>query len=128
MTYQFLYLKNITFLPSDPYCYKIENIKHLIDCLEIYFEKIIYKEELLKSVEQAWNIVYEPEHPRSMSEAIKTQKERYGIDMTDILSSIIHELWQDKTGINNPTYIEIIKYLNNDLPVYEIGSKKLILK
>lgn len=48
--------------------------------------------------------------------------------MRDVLSSIIDELWQEKTKITNPTYIEIIKYLNNDLPVYEIGLEKVIKK
>ena len=48
--------------------------------------------------------------------------------MRDVLSFLIHELQEDKTGINNPTYIKIIEYLNKDLPVYEIGSKKLIKK
>lgn len=41
---------------------------------------------------------------------------------------MIHELWEGKTGISNPTYIEIIEYLNKDLSVYEIGSKELIKK
>ena len=56
------------------------------------------------------------------------QRKRYGIDMRDILSLIIHELWEDKTGITDPTYLAIIKYLNKDLPVYEIGQKELVKK
>lgn len=120
-------LKNISFLSGDPYCYTPKALNHLLDCLEIYFDKKIYRKELLKSVEQAWEIAYESVRP-SITLAIKSQQKRYGIDMRDILSSIIHELWEDKTGIDNPTYIEIIKYLNKDLPVYEIGSKKLIKK
>ena len=82
---------------------------------------------ILISVEQAWNIAYESERP-SITVAVKEQRKRYGRDMRDVLSFLIHELWEDKTGINNPTYIKIIEYLNKDLPVYEIGSKKLIKK
>jgi len=120
-------LKDIPFLPGDAHCYTPKAINHLLDCLEIYFDKKICREELLKSVGQAWDIAYESSRP-SITSAVKEQRKRYGIDMKDVLSSIIHELWEDKTGINNPTYIEIIKYLNKDLPVYEIGSKKLIKK
>ncbi|MGM9834793.1 MAG: hypothetical protein ACI31M_03340 [Bacilli bacterium] len=120
-------LKDISFLPGDSYCYTPKALNHLLDYLEIYFDKKIYRKELLKSVEQAWNIANESERP-SITVAIKSQKERYGVDMRDILSSIIHELWEDKTSINNPTYIEIIKFLNKDLSIYEIGSKKLIKK
>jgi len=120
-------LKDISFLPGDQHCYTIKSINHLLDCLEVYFDKKINREELLKSVEQAWDIAYNIERT-SITTAIKKQKEKYGIDMRDVLSSIIQELWQEKTKINNPTYIDIIKYLNKDLPVYEIGSKKLIKK
>lgn len=118
-------IKDIPFLPGDHYCYKVKSINHLLDCLEIYFNKKIYRKELLNSVEQAWNIAYEEERP-SITLAVKEQKKRYGIDMKDILSAIIHELWEEKTKINNPTYIDIIKYINTDLPIYEIDSKKLI--
>lgn len=120
-------LKDISFLPGDEYCYTINSLNHLLDCLEIYFNKKINREKLLKSTEQAWNIAYESERT-SITTAVKEQKERYGIDMRDVLSSIIDELWQEKTKITNPTYIEIIKYLNNDLPVYEIGLEKVIKK
>jgi len=120
-------LKDISFLPGDHYCYTSKSLNHLLDCLEIYFEKKIYRNELLKSIEQAWDIAYESERP-SITQSVKFQKERYGIDMRDVLSSVIHKLWENKIGINNPTYIEVIKYLNNDLPVYEISSKKLIKK
>ena len=120
-------LKDVSFLPGDEYCYTVKSLNHLLNCLEIYFNKKINREKLLESAEQVWNIAYELERP-SITQAIKCQKERHGIDMRDILSSIIHELWQDKTKINNPTYIDIIRYLNKDLPVYEIGSKELIKK
>ena len=120
-------LKDISFLPGDDYSYTPKDLNHLLDCLEIYFDKKIDREELLISVEQAWNIAYESERP-SITVAVKEQRKRYGRDMRDVLSFLIHELWEDKTGINNPTYIKIIEYLNKDLPVYEIGSKKLIKK
>lgn len=120
-------LKDISFLPGDDYYYTPKALNHLLDCLEIYFDKKIDREELLISVEQAWNIAYESERP-SITVAVKEQRKRYGRDMRDVLSFLIHELWEDKTGINNPTYIKIIEYLNKDLPVYEIGSKKLIKK
>lgn len=120
-------LKDISFLPGDSYCYKPKALNHLIDCLEVYFDRKVDREELLKSVEQAWDIACESERP-SITVAVREQKERYGRDMRDVLSFMIHELWQDKTGINDPTYIEIIKYLNKDLPVYEIGTKKLLQK
>lgn len=120
-------LKDISFLPGDEYCYTIKAINHLLDSLEIYFGKKINREELLLSVEQAWNIAYESERP-SITAAVMEQRKRYGIDMRDILSLIIHELWEDKTGITDPTYLAIIKYLNKDLPVYEIGQKELVKK
>lgn len=120
-------LKDISFLPGDGYCYTPKALNHLLDCLETYFDRKIDRKELLISVEQAWNIAYESERP-SITEAVKEQRKRYGRDMRDVLSLMIHELWEGKTGISNPTYIEIIKYLNKDLPVYEIGSKKLIKK
>ena len=120
-------LKDISFLPGDGHCYTPKALNHLLDCLETYFDRKIDRKELLNSVEQAWHIAYESERP-SITAAVKEQRKRYGIDMRDVLSLIIHELWEGKTGISNPTYIEIIKYLNKDLPVYEIGSKKLIKK
>lgn len=120
-------LKDISFLPGDEYCYTVKSLNHLLNCLEIYFKKKINRKKLLESTEEVWNIAYELER-LSIAQAIKCQKERHGIDMRDILSSIIHELWEDKTKIDNPTYIDIIRYLNKDLPVYEIGSKELIKK
>lgn len=120
-------LKDISFLPGDEYCYTVKSLNHLLNCLEIYFNKKINRKKLLESTEEVWNIAYGLER-LSITQAIKCQKERHGIDMRDILSSIIHELWEDKTKINNPTYIDIIRYLNKDLPVYEIGSKELIKK
>lgn len=120
-------LKDISFLPGDQYCYTIKSLNHLLDCLEIYFDKKINREKILESTKQVWDIAYESERP-SITQAIASQKERYGIDMRDVLSSIIHELWEEKTKINNPTYIDIIRYINKDLPVYEIGSKELIKK
>lgn len=120
-------LKDISFLPGDEYCYTFKSLNHLLNCLEIYFNKKINRKKLLESTEEVWNIAYELER-LSITQAIKCQKERHGIDMRDILSSIIHELWEDKTKIDNPTYIDIIRYLNKDLPVYEIGSKELIKK
>ena len=120
-------LKDVPFLPGDPYCYTPKALNHLLECLETYFCKTIDKDKLLKSLAQAWDIANESMRP-SITTAIRTQKERYGVDLKDVLSSLIQELWEDKTGINSPTYIDIIKYLNKDLPVYEISSKKLIKK
>lgn len=120
-------IKDISFLPGDASCYTTKAINHLIDCLEIYFDERIDRRELLESVEQAWSIANESVRP-SITSAVKEQNKRYGKDMRDVLSSIIHELWEYKTSINNPTYLEIIKYLNADLPIYEIGQKELIKK
>ena len=84
-------LKDISFLPGDDYSYTPKDLNHLLDCLEIYFDKKIDREELLISVEQAWNIAYESERP-SITVAVKEQRKRYGRDMRDVLSFLIHEL------------------------------------
>ena len=34
-------IKDISFLPGDAYCYTTKSINHLLDCLEIYFDKRI---------------------------------------------------------------------------------------
>lgn len=118
-------IKNISFLSGDHFCYKEKNINHLIDCLENYFSKKIDRQPLLTSLSQAWCIADELESA-SITSAIRIQKERYGIDMRDELALLIHKLWEDKTQIENPTYIDIIRYLNDDnLPIYEIGRKQL---
>lgn len=119
-------IKNISFLSGDHFCYKEKNINHLVDCLENYFSKKIDREPLLISLSQAWSIADELESA-SITSAIRIQKERYGTDMRDELAILMHKLWEEKSKIENPTYYDIIKYLNNDnLPIYEIGTKKLI--
>lgn len=117
-------ISEISFLPGDQYCYSKNSINHLLDCIEKYFGKKIDRTRLLLSVNNAWEIA--KKNKISITQAISTQRELYGIDMRDILSDILSELWQGKYGINDPTYIDIISKINKDrYPVYEIGEKKL---
>lgn len=114
---------NIPFLPGDSYCYTETQINHLIDCMEAYFNKKIFRDELLASVKQAWQIRNER---CSITSAVALQKERHGIDMKDILSKLINGLWQEKLKVENPSYIDVINYINNDIqPIYEINQKTL---
>lgn len=120
-------LGDIPFLPGDVYCYKSNSVSHLIDCLENYFSKKIDRLELLSKTEELWDIYYKEMECPSICGAIKIQKARYGVDMKDILSLMIKQLWTDRTGIIEPTYMDIIKYINkNNLPIYEIGRQKII--
>lgn len=111
-------LSEVSFLPGDAYCYTEKSINHLMDGIENYFKKKVDRTVLLESVKQAWNICYET-----------FEKERYGVDMRDVLASIMENLWREKTKIDNPKYIDILNYINHDrYPIYEINSKKLVRK
>lgn len=116
---------NIPFLPGDAYCYTETQINHLIDCMEIYFNKKIFRDELLDSVKQVWQ-VYSNRERCSIASAVSFQKEKYGIDLKDVLSKIINDLWQEKLQVENPSYLDVINYINSDIqPIYEIKQKCL---
>lgn len=118
-------LKDIPFLPNDPHSYTLESINHLLDFLDNYFNTSIDRTKLLNATAEAWHIANEFSRP-VISSALEIQKTRYGIDMLDVLSSLMQELWSCKTKISYPTYIDIIKYLNHDeLPIYEVVEMKL---
>lgn len=120
------YICDIPFLPGDAHCYTEKSINHLIDCMEVYFLKKISRDELLLSVKQAWDICYKEYGGTWIGTPVQNQKEIYGTDMKDVLSKMINDLWQEKLKIENPSYIDVINCINNDIyPVYEIKQKVL---
>ena len=111
------------FLANDLSCYTKRYINNLIDYIESYFNKKIDREKLLSSLKELHNILEEYESPeRWVDSAHVTQKKRYGLDFRDELATILNELWSERINISNPNYLDIVKYINNDLPIYEIGS------
>lgn len=120
-----LELKEISFLPGDRYCYTLKSINHLVDELERYFGLTIDRKELIDFLKDAWNI-FKTGNFAGIRDALIKQRRIYGKDMKDILAYIISDLWKEKTGIENPTYIDIVKYINNGkYPIYEIGGRQL---
>ena len=111
------------FLANDLSCYTKRYINNLIDYIEKYFNRKIDREKIFISLNNLWNILEEYESPeRWVDSAHVTQKKRYGIDFRDELATMLNELWSERINISNPNYIDIVKYINNDLPIYEIGS------
>lgn len=115
-------LSEIPFLPGDPFCYTLNSINHLIDCMEVYFNSKIPRDILINSVKQLWEINDKNFERPSIKWSLDIQREMYGLDMKDILSEIISYLWCEKLQKDNLTYMDVIKYINNDrYPIYEIG-------
>lgn len=111
------------FLANDLNCYTRKYIDNLIDYIEIYFNKKIDREKILISLKQLWDIFKRFERPENWIDmAVETQKKEYGLDLRDEIAIILNELWSEKLKIDNPNFIEIVKYINQDLPIYEIGK------
>jgi len=48
------------------------------------------------------------------------------MDLKDILTNTLQDLWSIKYNISQPTFLEILKKVNNgQLPIYEISQKEL---
>lgn len=125
-----LVIKEVNFLPNDLSCYTRNYINHWLKCTEEYFRQQIpssYIKELKISFEQLWNILGEYGSPEKwIGLAIRTQREKYGKDLKDVLADILQYLWSLKYGIENPKYLDIVMLLNKDnLPLYEIKEKCL---
>ena len=115
--------RNIIHNNNDLSCYTKRYINNLIDYIEKYFNRKIDREKIFISLNNLWDILEEYESPeRWVDSAHVTQKKRYGIDFRDELATVLNELWSERINISNPNYIDIVKYINNDLPIYEIGS------
>ena len=122
-----LQIKEVSCLPNDISCYTNKYIKNWIECMQNYFKKSISVKEIENSLIQYWNILNEYENPERWTEsAMKTQRNLYGYDFKDVLANILNNLWQEKLNILNPTYLDVVKELNNEeLPIYEIKQKCL---
>lgn len=116
-------LNEIPFLPGDYFCYTLKSINHLVDCMEVYFNRKIPRDILIDSVKQLWEINDKNFERPSIKWSLDIQREMYGLDMKDILSEIISYLWCEKLQKDNLTYMDVIKSINNDrYPIYEIGK------
>lgn len=122
-----LYINKVNCLPNDLSCYTRSYINHWINCMQSYFKKIIFVQEIKESLNQFWNILEEYECPeRWTQDAMKTQRDIYGKDIKDVLASILQNLWSEKLEILNPKYIDVLMRINEEnLPIYEIKQKCL---
>ncbi len=114
----------IPFLALDLSCYTETYLENLIAYLERYFGKKIEKYPFMESLQQFWDILDEYEKPEQWINAIlEDQEEKYGKDIRDMLSFLFEQLWSDYIGIANPTYIDVLKYLRPEIPIYELQEK-----
>ena len=125
-----LTINSVNCLPNDLSCFTKRYISNWIKCIEEYFGKPIpniYIVQLEESLDQLWSIVDEYECPEKWIGAIiRTQREKYGKDLKDILANILQYFWDLKYGFENSKYLDIVMMLNEDnLPVYEIKEKCL---
>ena len=125
-----LKINQVSCLPNDLSCYSRSYINNWLKCTEEYFGAQIptpYINNLKTSHEQFWNIIREYESPEKWIElANRTQREKYGKDIKDILAEVLQYSWSLKYGVENPGYLEIIMLLNDqNLPIYEIKEKSL---
>lgn len=125
-----LKINQVNCLPNDLSCYTRSYINNWLKCTEDYFGQKIprnYIDELKVSHEQLWDIIEEYESPEKWIESvIKTQREKYGKDLKDVLADILQYLWSLKYGIENLKYLDVVMLLNkNNLPIYEIKEKSL---
>ncbi len=117
-------------LPNDLSCYTKSYLNHWIGCMQRYFDTILSQEtlhDIKAGYEQLWDILEEYENPhRWVEEANKTQCDRYGRDLKDILANVLQSLWSSKFAISNPTYMDIVTRINDGkLPIYEIKQRTL---
>lgn len=123
-------ISQINCLPNDLSCYTNNYLNNWIEYIQRYF-KISLSQEIIQCIKishkQLWNILEEYENPnRWIESAIKTQRNRYGKDLKDILAEVLQSLWSERFSIEKPTYMDILIRLNNNqLPIYEIKQKTL---
>ena len=123
-------ISEVKCLASDLSCYTKGYINHFLSSLEKYFEEKISSTDIEKvknSYNQLWGILSLYERPeKTYPLALRKQKEIYGKDLEEILSSILEKFWSNKLEIKNPNYIDVLLKINNEpLPVYEIKPKCL---
>ena len=120
------YINEICCLPNDLECYTYKYINHWIDDMEKYFKIELPKDRIIEYLKYFKEIIKDYERPeRWVVSALEVEQKKYGLDLRDVLSNTLHELWAIKLGINNPTFINVIEFLNNNLDIYEIQTKSL---
>ena len=122
-----LLIKDVNPLPNDLECYTKKYLLNWLKCMERYFGLTIAPDKLLDFIDTFWDIALEYECPERWVEGIiRTQKEKYGEDLKDVLASILHTCWTLKLQKDNPTFQDVVINLNNNsLPIYEIKQKVL---
>lgn len=119
-------ISNIPLLPNDLSCYTKTYINNLLSLMEIYFEKEIDRERILRSLEHVWELFSRYERPENMlSNVCETQREIYGMDIKDELALLLSNLYQTKYGLINPTVLDIINQINDNVSVYELTYKSV---
>lgn len=123
-------LKKVSFLTSDLTNYTWKYLLNWVNCMQSYFQINIpnsYIERLSISHDQFVDICKEYEAPsRWVAGVLKTQRQRYGSDLKDIIAEIVNYLCISMYGLDNPEYIEIVKLINvENIPIYEIGQRSL---
>ena len=123
-------ISEVKCLASDLSCYAKGYINHFLSTLEKYFEEKISSDDIEKvknSYNQLWKILYDYGNPeKTYPLALRKQKEIYGKDLEEILAYILEKFWSSKLEIPNPSYMDVLLKINNELlPVYEIKPKCL---
>jgi len=123
-------ISKISCLPNDLSCYTKRYISYWLSCMQLYFDTQINEKDIYNimcSYNQLWSILNEYEAPEKFFHlAIKEQRNKYGFDLNDLLSTLLEKFWSEKLAISEPTYIDVLSNINNNqLPVFEIKQKKL---
>lgn len=114
-------------LPQEWKCYTYEYINNWILCMESYFGVRIDKVEIDASLCQARKIFDSYDFPDCfIHKAIREQWYLYGRCLYNVMSDIMMKLWEDKLGVNNPKFMDVVLDINDDrLPVYEIKRDRI---
>jgi hypothetical protein len=121
-------IREVTSTGYDIYSFCGYRIERWIKCTESYFNTIINRDEINTSLKQLWSVFERYEDPaRWLEAALRTQQHEFGRDLRDVLSEVLQQCWNKKIGYD-VNMLDVVNYLNNDLPVYDESGVQLVKK
>ena len=123
-------VKRTSFLTNDLSNYTTRYLQNWLEAMRDYYRCNIpqkFVDELNTSKQQFWDVCDDYSDPsRWVGGVLRTQKNRYGKDIKDVIAIIVNYLCVQKYGMDNPTMMELLMKINtNNVPIYEISSKSL---